>query len=39
MLAPRPLTVCGGDDSALKEIARTYAAAGAAKKFVRKPSP
>jgi hypothetical protein len=36
MLAPRPLTVLGGDEKALEKVARTYSAAGAAEKFVRK---
>ena len=38
MLAPRPLAVLGGDEKALEKVARTYSAAGAAEKFVRKPN-
>jgi dienelactone hydrolase len=37
MVAPRPLTVYGGSDEALEKVARIYAAAGGAEKFVRKP--
>jgi len=37
MIAPRPLTVYGGNDEALEKVARTYAAAGSAGAFVRKP--
>jgi dienelactone hydrolase len=37
MLAPRPLTVCGGSGEAMEKVALVYAAAGAAEKFVRRP--
>jgi dienelactone hydrolase len=37
MIAPRPLTVYGGNDEAMQKVARTYAAAGGEGKFVRKP--
>ena len=36
MIAPRPLTVYGGGDESLDKVARIYAAAEAAGKFVRK---
>ena len=38
MIAPRPLTVYGGADESLDKVAKTYAAADAAEKFVRKPA-
>ncbi|MCX5684977.1 MAG: prolyl oligopeptidase family serine peptidase [Planctomycetota bacterium] len=37
MLAPRPLTVRGGDAAAMDKVAKIYAAAGAEAKFIRKP--
>jgi dienelactone hydrolase len=37
MLAPRPLTIHGGDPAAMKKVAAIYAAAGAGGKFVHKP--
>ena len=39
MIAPRPLTVYGGNDESLKKVAGLYAAAGSAEKFARKSAP